>query len=248
LGYQWFENACMRMAGVLTLPMQQAVAPSSVSKFPIAMLSDMRIGPLLIVLCVATVTSSGCANDPPPPPALGDRVETSPAMPLAPERDPVLDLLDYAAQLQQATPDARAEAVAAAREQVDQKPNAQSYAHLALAFGTAGQRRYTPDEATRYAQRALTADDATWSPAATQYLRDLARLYADSARSNTRSEPAPPAPRPAAPEPKTAAATDDRPNARARAHIRELERELDEARRKLRELAEIENRLGDSGS
>ncbi|WP_353218739.1 hypothetical protein [Salinisphaera sp. S4-8] len=217
---------------------------------------DMRV--VWVALAVAGASLlAGCSTDRRPP-DLGERVETSPAMPLAAERDPVLDLLDYAAQLRQATPEARAEAVAVARAQVASRPDAQSYAHLALAFGTAGQRRYTPDEAARYAQRALTADDAQWSPAACQYLQDLARLYAEGARNgaasstDTVAEPAPAIAEPVIPESATRSARAQPPagqsNARERAHIRELERELDEARRKLRELADIENRLGDPGT
>ena len=220
---------------------------------------DMRVVWIALAVCVASLVAGGCSTDRRPP-DLGERVETSPAMPLAAERDPVLDLLDYAAQLRQATPEARAEAVAVAREQVASRPDAQSYAHLALAFGTAGQRRYTPDEAARYAQRALTAEDAQWSPAACQYLQDLARLYAEGARNgaatspanDTMAEPAPAMAKPVIPESATRSARAQPPagqaNARERAHIRELERELDEARRKLRELADIENRLGDPGT
>ena len=209
---------------------------------------EVRTRPLWIMttLVAATAAISGCTTDRPAS-ALADRVETSPAMPLAHERDPVLDLLDYAARLRQATPEARARAVSLAREEVDTRPDAHSYAHLAVAFGTPGQRRYTPDEAARYAQRALSADDADWSAAAVQYLNDLARLYNQSAHNAAGSESgiAASASVPASSDARLPSASQD-PGAQQRVHIRELEHELDDARRKLRELAEIETRLGDS--
>ena len=206
---------------------------------------EVRSTWIAIALCATAATMGGCTTDQPAS-ALADRVETSPAMPLANERDPVLDLLDYAAQLRQATPEARARAVSLAREEVDNRADAHSYAHLALAFGTPGQRRYTPDEAARYAQRALSADNAHWSPAAVQYLSDLARLYTQSVSNTAGGDPATdigaaPA---SANKPLSPSAQD--PGSQQRAHIRELERELHDARRKLRELAEIETRLGES--
>lgn len=186
---------------------------------------------------------SGCVNTPKPAPQ-DDRIQTSPAATISYDRDPVLDLLDYARQLREAKPGAREKAVGTARARANAAPSAISYARLALAFGTPDQRRYTPDEAARYAQRALNADDAQWSPAAKQYLGDLARLYAKAARPPQATPPPATTTVSSEPAPTHTATTiaSDTPRVRA------LEQALDDAHRKLRELADIEDRLSESGS
>ena len=197
------------------------------------------------VLAAAAVIS-GCVNSPERP-AYEDNIQSSPAATITHERDPILDLLDYAGQLHEARPEAREEAVANARTRASSTPSAMSYARLAVAFGTPGQRRYTPDEAARYAQRALDADDAQWSPAARQYLADYARLYATitsqvqpaATTAPTVARRDPPVP-PATPTVKN--------NTQEQQRVRALEKQLDEAHRKLRELADIEDRLSETGS
>lgn len=205
---------------------------------------DRLVSPAVAVLVIAAAPLiGGCVNHSKPAPQ-DDRIQTSPAATIAYERDSVLDLLDYARQLREASPEARAEAVANARTRVDDTPGASSYAYLALAYGTPGQRRYTPDEAERYVQRALGAGDSSWSPAAKQYLGDLARLYSKAARppdTSTKSS-APTTPGKAQPAQSAATIPTDTPRVRA------LEQALDDARRKLRELADIEDRLSESGS
>lgn len=199
----------------------------------------------VVLVLAGALGNSGCVNTPKPTPP-GDRFQTAPAATISYDRDPVLDLLDYARCLHEATPASRAEAVGNARERANAAPGAIRYARLALAFGTAGQRRYTPDEAARYAQRALDADDAHWSPGASQYLADLARLYAKAARPPEQTS-VPGAPiasdEPAPAQTAAGAAGAARDNERVRA----LEQQLDEARRKLRELANIEDRLSETG-
>ena len=200
---------------------------------------------LALAVALAGTIAAGCANTPRHAKAAQvDRIESSPAASITPARDPVLDLLEYAARLDDATPEARAEAVGQARAQASASPGAFSYARLALAFGTPGQRRYTPDEAARYAQRALDADDAQWSPAARQYLSEFARLYTEL----TRHPDTPATPQIARRDTPSATQRPARPAGGETERVRALERELDEAHRKLRELADIEDRLSESGS
>jgi hypothetical protein len=211
--------------------------------------STALLGTLLLGLC------SGCVA-PGKRPGLASTVETSPAASITTERDPVLDLLEYAAHLESATPEERADAVAHARRHASEAPGALNYAQLAVAFGTPGQRRYTPDEAARYAELALGADDAQWSPAAAQYLRDMARLYAEVVPAKTStgtatvesSDQAQPVTQTPPLAEQARAETDPDANTTESARVKALERELDEAHRKLRELADIEDRLSESGS
>lgn len=195
-----------------------------------------------LIACIAATTIVGCASAP----QRTEQIQTAPAATLAQQRDPVLDLLEYARHLREATPEARARAVVDARNRVHNTPGAIGYARLALAYGTPGQRRYTPDEAARYAKRALDVDDTPWSPAAGQYLSDIARLYTESARQ---AQPAPTGTanrgQPSAdPTPQRRANNQSIVNTRVRA----LEKQLDEANRKLRELADIEEHLNEPGS
>ena len=209
---------------------------------------DLSIsGRALPIALIAVAMLSGCVNSSPRP-TYEDNIQSSPAATITHERDPVLDLLDYAGQLHDASPEARAQAVADARASASDTPGGMSFARLAVAFGTPGQTRYTPDEAARYAQRALEADDIEWSPAGRQYLADYARLYATITRQ----------PQPVAPAAPTVARRDTPPapptseTAQAsspdKQRVRTLEKQLDEAHRKLRELADIEDRLSETGS
>jgi len=190
---------------------------------------------------------SACVHAPPEEATVQARV----AAPVARAPDPAIDLLNFAHRLSQATPQQRAEAVVATRQAVRDDPNARSYANLAIAYGAPSQRRYTPDEAARYARRAVQAEDADWSPAARQYLSDYARLRAPTTRSGSPSHPVDSS---AAvrrgydtDRPDTTPAADDRGQSADRdAEVMRLQAELDDAHRKLRELANIENRLGDS--
>lgn len=187
-----------------------------------------------------TLLVSACAHDA----RISPVRESAPRAPVIEQGDPAVALLNFARQLNQATPAQRAAAVNAARQSMKENPGAYSYAHMALAYGTPGQTRYTPDEAARYARRALEAEDASWSPAARQYLHDYARIY----RLLTR---------PSAPSKSTPAPADDASETHSEpaktpehshndARIAQLQAELDEAHRKLRELANIEDRLGDA--
>ncbi len=185
-----------------------------------------------------TLLASACAHD--------ERISTvrgtAPRAPVIEQSDPAVDLLNFARQLNQATPAQRAAAVNAARQSMKESPGAYSYAHMALAYGTPGQTRYTPDEAARYARRALEAEDASWSPAARQYLHDYARIYGLLTRSSASSKAASAdGSGQASAEPALAAEQSDDD-----ARIAQLQAELDEAHRKLRELANIEDRLGDT--
>lgn len=181
---------------------------------------------LFYVLVVALLLSACVHRGQPGPQGPGQSRSAAAHTRNANSEDPVLALLDYARELAQATPAERVQAVALARKQAATKPNGMRYARLALAFGTPGQKRYTPDEAARYARRALADEQTAWSPAAQQYLADLIRLYD---RSNQRVS---------TPQPADAAPSDGESE-----RVRALESELAEAHRKLRELADIEARL-----
>lgn len=166
---------------------------------------------------------SGCATAPPAAPERPVVVHAGENRP-----DAVVGLLEYVRQLDTDTPEARAQAVVDARTAVNRAPGARSYAQLALAYGRPEQTRYTPDLAARYAERALSADDADWSAAAAQYLRDYARLY-----TLITSEDVP-----------GSAPADRSPAAGSNPQrIADLEARLAEAHRKLREMADIEDRL-----
>lgn len=202
-----------------------------------------KVGSVLTMALVATAMTA-CVHQPSPRPGSTPRTATHTSRPEpAPTRDPAMRLLDYAHRLHAATPEQRADAVEKARQDASDAPAAETYARLALAYGTPSQRRYTPDEAARYAQRALDADDAHWSPAARQYLSDYARLYgeittppggaAPGRSSNTDGDAA-------------SKQVDADPDAAEQARIERLQTELYEAQRKLRELANIEDRLGDA--
>ncbi|MES1926075.1 hypothetical protein T31B1_12174 [Salinisphaera sp. T31B1] len=200
-----------------------------------------QIGLLGLGLCLL----AGCVHE--TPRQTPSRQSGVAAQIIAPS-DPAVALLNFAHELHAATPQQRADAVVAARKAAQDTPGAYSYANLALAYGTPGQRRYTPDEAARYAQRALEADDARWSPAARQYLTDYARLYTQLTKPDTSSDTAPREARDDVPgmDPSPEPSAGDTASLEAQqAHIARLQAELDEAHRKLRELANLEERLGD---
>lgn len=177
----------------------------------------------LVAAALLAATLAGCVHVPRHDPG------RNAATPVAAHIDPVVELLEYAHTLEAGTPEQRAQAVIAARESAIRSPGAWHYARLAVAYGMPEQRRYTPDEAARYAQRALDADNARWSDAARQYLRDYARMYGAMTRPVSADD--------------SAAETG---NQRRSSRVVALQAELDEARRKLRELADIEDRLSTS--
>ncbi|MDA3919198.1 MAG: hypothetical protein PF501_00740 [Salinisphaera sp.] len=191
------------------------------------------------VLCCGTVVfavlaATGCTTiDRAPAQATATSCRTHPV------RDPAVALLDYAHHLAAITPDGREAAVNTARDDIRKIPNATEYARLAIALGTPGQRLYTPDEAARYAQLALDAQPSPWTPAARQYLTDYARLYTQLTNNQTKASTA----AGSSPDNGDGAAND-------KAEIDQLRSELDDAHRKLRALAHIEERLdsADSGT
>ncbi|WP_423821441.1 hypothetical protein V5738_13990 [Salinisphaera sp. SPP-AMP-43] len=162
----------------------------------------------LLSLLFSSLTLSGCSHDP----------AQQPIQPRPPKQisSPALALLSYAHRLAETTPSGREEAVRAARHQVRDKPDATSYAYLALALGTPHQHLYTPDEAARYAQLALDAENAPWDTVARQYLSDYARLYSELTELQ-----------------------DDDDEQR----INDLKQRLEKAQRKLKALSNLENRL-----
>ncbi len=130
-------------------------------------------------------------------------------------------LLNYAHALAVGTPAKRANAVRAARRQLRQNPSAKHKARLAIALGIPAQRYYRPREAARYAQRAIDANDAHWSPTAKHYLSDHAWLYQQLASRATADK--------------------------AKTHrIAQLKAQLANAHHKLRALANVENQLDSS--
>lgn len=174
----------------------------------------------LVLLCVL----AGCAAHPPS--------NTSTPIPETPPttepRNPALALLDYAHHLATISPAARQAAVSTAREHVHTHASAAAYARLAIALGTPGQKLYTPDEAARYARLALKTSPSPWDTDARQYLADYARLYTRvTSQSDTN----------------TASVT----NKPTTAEILRLRAQLDEAHKKLRALAHIEERLDSPG-
>lgn len=179
--------------------------------------SERRAPALCVAAILSALLGAGCAHRPAAEPkVIAHETEQS--------ADPATDLLLYAHELRSGTPEARAEAVEQARAAVDDTPGARNLARMALAYGAPKQTRYTPDLAARYAGRALEADDAQWDAAARQYLRDYRRFYTRLTEQSPNEGD-----------------SDD-----ARARIAELKAELDEAHRKLREMATIEDRLGSS--
>lgn len=190
------------------------------------------VGGVLVLLI------SACAHEQTQP----AQVQTTTPSASASVADPVVELLDFAHRLGQATPQQRADAVVAARDAVREHPDAHSHAKLAIAYGAPSQRRYTPDEAARYARLAARTEDANWSPAARQYLRQYAQLCELMTSKNVRAERenvAAPA------DPPVSAAEHEHPANARDLEIARLQSELADAHRKLRELANIENRLGD---
>lgn len=180
---------------------------------------------------ISALALMGCAHpgQPTAPPTAVTTTEHRSAV-----RDPVLSLLDYAHHLSAISPDAREDVVKTTRDHVRKTPNATDYARLAIALGTPGQRLYTPDEAARYAQLSLKTRPSPWSPAARQYLSDYARLYTQLTKDQSAESDD----------------SDSDEQARENRRIEHLRSELEEAHRKLRELAHIEERLdsADSGS
>lgn len=149
--------------------------------------------------------------------------------------DTVVGLLAYAHALAADTPAQREAAVHRARQQVHDTADARHYARLAIALGTPAQKLYTPDEAARYARLAAEDKDAHWSTAARQYLEDYARLYTElTANSTTDSG-------------NDNTATSGSSDTDAQQQIAQLRAQLADAQHKLRELANIEDRLN-SGS
>lgn len=175
------------------------------------------VGLLLAVVLVCAL--AGCAQS--PSDAASSILKTQPTVE---PRAPALSLLDYAHHLATISPAARVAAVKTARADVDKTPSAAAYARLAIALGTPSQKLYTPDEAARYARLALNTQPSPWDTDAHQYLADYARLYtrltADSDRPDT-----------------------DTKSQSAAAEVRRLQTELDEAHKKLRALAHIEEHL-----
>lgn len=213
-------------------------ARGSICIFPFPMRSDrldrlcltagLSRGPAvgLLVAVVLLGTLVGCAR--PPSDTASSILKKQPTVE---PRDPALALLDYAHRLATISPAARVTAVKTARADVHDRTSAAAYARLAIALGTPGQKLYTPDEAARYARLALEAEPSPWNTRAHQYLGDYARLYtrltddSDQHSADTNSQ-------------STAA------------QVRRLQTELDEAHKKLRALAHIEERLDskDEGS
>lgn len=173
----------------------------------------------LVVAVVLLGTLVGCAR--PPSDTASSILKKQPTVE---PRDPALALLDYAHRLATISPAARVTAVKTARADVHETPSAAAYARLAIALGTPGQKLYTPDEAARHARLALNAKPSPWNTGARQYLADYARLYtrltADSDQHNT-----------------------DTSRQASAAQVRRLQTELDEAHKKLRALAHIEEHL-----
>lgn len=131
---------------------------------------------------------------------------------------PALTLLGYAYRLTRTSPAGREAAVRTARQQARSEPGAITYAYLAIALGSPHQHLYTPDEAARYARRALAAKPSPWDPDARQYLSDYARLYGALTRARG-------------------------PSDADRRRIADLEKHLARAQAKLKALSNIEDHL-----
>src|SRR5699024_2781759 len=117
---------------------------------------------LLVLTCVAY---SGCTY-----------------MPLEPHTAVQRDMLQtealllYSQSLLQADSPRRMAMLNIARAAYERNPLPMNVARLALAYGQPGYKGYAPENGWRYADKALTHDNADWAPTAAAYLRQFAML------------------------------------------------------------------------
>ena len=166
----------------------------------------------LLALAVA-----GCASDPEHKRPTATRNTVS----------PVVGLLEYADTLATSDAATRETAVRQMRRAVSIRPDARNYARLSLALGTPHQRLYTPDEAARYARKAMAARDARWDRISRRFLALQAHQLTEISR-RPRSEPA-------------VAKTHD--GATSDARVARLTQQLAEARAKIAALSNLERQL-----
>lgn len=168
---------------------------------------------LFVVLTLIAASQSGCAvrHATPQPEAT-----TPPAADAPPA--PISMLLSYSHALLEASPSARLAMLKAAEDAYAQHQSAVTAARLALAYGQPGYTRYAPENAWRYARKALAIGAGHWGSAATTYLRQFAALSADNDAVRDRLQ-------------------------RAGTRKQQLERQLTKARQKLRALTRIETKL-----
>ncbi|HLQ85746.1 MAG TPA: hypothetical protein VK110_06295 [Salinisphaeraceae bacterium] len=85
-------------------------------------------------------------------------------------------LLLYSQSLLQADSPRRMAMLNIARAAYERNPLPMNVARLALAYGQPGYKGYAPENGWRYADKALTHDNADWAPTAAAYLRQFAML------------------------------------------------------------------------
>ena len=161
------------------------------------------------------VLVAGCASDPGPKrptAAPSDRVS------------PVVGLLEYADTLATSDAATRETAVRQMQRAVRAHADARNYARLSIALGMPHQRRYTPDEAARYAQKAIEAPNANWDRISERFLALQAEQLSDISRG---LRPTP----------------DNDTTSASEARVAHLTQQLAEARAKIAALSNIERQL-----
>ena len=171
-----------------------------------------------LVAFIAALTAVGCAHRPSTGSSAPDRVAS-------PRVSPVVGLLEYSDMLDRATPEVRQKAVRQMRRGVRARPTAANYARLSIALGMPRQRLYTPDEAARYARKALATTPNDWDRISRRFLIDQARHMDRISSKAARHDNVSPAP------------------ARDRARIADLEQALAAARAKISALSNIERQI-----
>ena len=184
-------------------------------------MSIFRIRQTALVNLVTVITAlmaAGCVHRP----STGSPAIDRPARSCV---SPVAGLLEYSDMLNRSSQDVRQRAVRQMRRAARAHPTAATYARLSIALGTPRQRLYTPDEAARYARKALATTPNDWDRISRRFLIDQARHMDRISSKAARHDNVSPAP------------------ARDRARIAELEQELAAARAKISALSNIESQI-----
>ena len=176
-----------------------------------------------LVAFIAALTAVGCAHRPSTGSSAPDRVAS-------PRVSPVVGLLEYSDMLDRATPEVRQKAVRQMRRGARAHPTAANYARLSIALGMPRQRLYTPDEAARYARKALATTPNDWDRISRRFLIDQAHhMDRIAGRTTGRGNASP-------------------TSSNARARVAELERALAAARAKISALSDIESQIENNGA
>ncbi|MBH03189.1 MAG: hypothetical protein CMP08_03555 [Xanthomonadales bacterium] len=189
-------------------------------------MSIFRIRQTALVNLVTVITAlmaAGCVHRP----STGSPAIDRPARSCV---SPVAGLLEYSDMLNRSSQDVRQRAVRQMRRAARAHPTAATYARLSIALGTPRQRLYTPDEAARYARKALAATPNDWDRISRRFLIDQAHhMDRIAGRTTGRGNASP-------------------TSSNARARVAELERALAAARAKISALSDIESQIENNGA